>query len=492
MLLAMTVLAMIFFPQDEAAYQTIRLGEFKGVYNSAWIGNTLAMLNVSFLPLILFYFLRGSIQRDASSRRGEIYVATQLRKFDYLMGKAVSNLVVALLIVAWMTCTAFFMQLWIGEDVSINIAQLMLPQLIHVLPMLLIVSMITLVFDAVPALRASLGNITYFFLASAGLVLLSYDISGIDYVISQMKAQILETHGVQVESINIGISTVSKDAVSIPFVLNGISYKEYPDTSIGYIIASSLVLFTIAWLSFNMNALLARSSNEGSRSRLAKIFSEVTAFAPRLNRIIHASAAHSVFLNVTRQEFLLLSTSKSPYLWLSLCILWLAQCFVSVSLLLSAVLPAVMLLAALVISSLGQREKAHDTQGFLINGPLLMKVQYPSMLAAGVMFLLLITLPSMLRLGLMYEFYAIALLMTGFLCTVSAAILLGTLSGSNKAFEIAFVIVWYMGPISHFTYLDFIGVDLLLSKQNNIVGVFICVAVVINAMIMAVRTKSLR
>ena len=53
-LLGMSVLTLLFFPPPDAHYQTLVINGYRGIYNSAWLGMCLAMLNVLFLPIICF------------------------------------------------------------------------------------------------------------------------------------------------------------------------------------------------------------------------------------------------------------------------------------------------------------------------------------------------------------------------------------------------------------------------------------------------------
>lgn len=491
MLLAMAILAMIFFPSINATYQTITIGNYRGVYNSAWIGNTLAMLNVSFLPLILFYFIRGAIQHDAASHRGEIFVASRLSMFDYLMGKVLSNFTIGLFVILWMTFVAIFMQLWIGEDRSISLWHLFLPQLIHVVPIVLLISLIALVFDSIPVLRASIGNIAYFFIAIIGLVDFSYEVTGVNIILADMKESLSILHGLNTDSVTVGITTVADGTKINTFIWNGLSYGEIPYRSIGYVMATCVCLFVIAWLSFRRSALLATNT----LLKTPSIFLTVCKPFMKLTKFIHFTirmlSARNVFLNLTRQEFLLLTGNKSPYLWLAILGLWIAQWFVPISIVLTGVMPALLLLGSLVLSSLGQRERNHGTQDFLINAPLLLKVQYPAMVFAGVLFLSTISLPSLIILSVSGQIYGTGLLIAGYFCIVSLAILLGTLSGTNKAFEIIFVIVWYMGPMSHFTYFDFIGVDPQLSEQINAATIFLCAGLIFSTLGVFIRKRFL-
>jgi hypothetical protein len=54
-LLSMMVLTILFSPSLDEGYQTVKIKDYRGIYNSAWMGASLAILNFSFLPLICFY-----------------------------------------------------------------------------------------------------------------------------------------------------------------------------------------------------------------------------------------------------------------------------------------------------------------------------------------------------------------------------------------------------------------------------------------------------
>src|SRR6202453_4776609 len=72
----------------------MRVGDSRGVFNSAWIGGLMALVSTTFLTLAGFYVVKNTIERDRSTRVGEILASTPMSKMMYVMGKAISNFVV--------------------------------------------------------------------------------------------------------------------------------------------------------------------------------------------------------------------------------------------------------------------------------------------------------------------------------------------------------------------------------------------------------------
>ena len=65
-----------FFPGINASYQTVQMNDYRGIYNSAWMGASVAILNFSFLPLICFYIIKRTVQFDRLEQVGELNAST--------------------------------------------------------------------------------------------------------------------------------------------------------------------------------------------------------------------------------------------------------------------------------------------------------------------------------------------------------------------------------------------------------------------------------
>ena len=85
-------LAYLYLPPSNASYVTFGLGNYRGVYNSAWVGSVIAALCIVQLALVSFYLIKNAIERDFTTGVGQIIATTPLSKLQYTFGKMLSNL----------------------------------------------------------------------------------------------------------------------------------------------------------------------------------------------------------------------------------------------------------------------------------------------------------------------------------------------------------------------------------------------------------------
>lgn len=157
------------FPTMEQNYIVLAVnGHLRGEYSSAWIGMVVAMLAV-WLSLVGFYLVRGTLVRDFETRVWELLVATPLRRSTYLLAKWCSNMAVLALVLAGALAVGVVAQLVRGEHPGLDLVELVKPALLLAVPSLALTSMLALVFDLVPRLRRTAGNILFFILWIASL-----------------------------------------------------------------------------------------------------------------------------------------------------------------------------------------------------------------------------------------------------------------------------------------------------------------------------------
>src|SRR5881409_358720 len=162
--LAFTVYAAyVFLPPNGARYVTFQVAGARGIYDSAWVGCTVALLTSAFLSMAGFYLVKDAIERDRSTGVGQILATTPITKPLYTLGKAASNFAVLAVLASAVAVCAMGMQVLRGEDWSVRPLDLFAPFLISTLPALAVVAAIAVLFEAVPGLRGGLGNVVYFF-----------------------------------------------------------------------------------------------------------------------------------------------------------------------------------------------------------------------------------------------------------------------------------------------------------------------------------------
>ncbi len=150
------------FPPAQAKYMILGLGagQYRGLYSSTWIGMALSMLCI-WLSLLGFYMVRGTLARDIETRVWQLLVATTMRRSTYLLAKWFSNVVVLSLVLAAATLVGVAAQLVRAEDSSLDLLELLKPLILLGLPTLGLTAAFALVFDLVPWLRRTGGNVLY-------------------------------------------------------------------------------------------------------------------------------------------------------------------------------------------------------------------------------------------------------------------------------------------------------------------------------------------
>ncbi|MBZ2205639.1 hypothetical protein [Massilia soli] len=150
------------FPTMDKSYVVLAInGHLRGEYTSAWIGMVVAMLSV-WLTLVGFYLVRGTLVRDFETRVWQLLVATPLTRSAYLLAKWCSNMAVLLLVLAGALAVGLIAQMVRGESQTIDLVELLKPALFLAIPSLAVTSLLALVFDLVPWLRRTAGNVTFF------------------------------------------------------------------------------------------------------------------------------------------------------------------------------------------------------------------------------------------------------------------------------------------------------------------------------------------
>jgi hypothetical protein len=148
---------------------SLRLGDYRGVYTSAWIGAMVSLVATTFLSLVGFYIVKNAVDRDRQTRVGEILAGTPLTKVSYLLGKFLSNFAVLVSMVAVLALAAVAMQFFAAEDRTFHAEGLLLPFLFLTVPAIAMTAAMALLFEAFRFLRGGFGNVLWFFLWAFGI-----------------------------------------------------------------------------------------------------------------------------------------------------------------------------------------------------------------------------------------------------------------------------------------------------------------------------------
>jgi hypothetical protein len=166
------------FPDPSAGYITVSFGAgVRGAYSSAWIGMVLAVFFGVMLSLFGFYLVRGTVVRDFETRVWQLLVATPMTRAGFLLAKWTSHMVVFAAIMAAGLAVGLVAQFVRAEDRAIDLFELVKPTVLLALPGLAMTAMFAVLFDVVPWLRRTGGNVAYFFV---WIFLLSISVANIE------------------------------------------------------------------------------------------------------------------------------------------------------------------------------------------------------------------------------------------------------------------------------------------------------------------------
>jgi hypothetical protein len=185
----------------------VELGPWRGRLDSAWIGGSLAIVAATFLTLVGYWLVRGTIERDRATGVGEILAATPMTRPAYLVGKWLSH-AAYLGALALLLALAAIVMAARHSVAGIDLPRLWLPMLLVALPALVFVCGLAVVFEVLPGLRGGLGNVAWVF-AWALLLVLSMrgpalDWSGLVLTRASMRADLLAAKGVDETGFRVG------------------------------------------------------------------------------------------------------------------------------------------------------------------------------------------------------------------------------------------------------------------------------------------------
>jgi hypothetical protein len=474
--------AYVYVPPASANYLTLGLGSYRGAYNSAWVGGAVAVLCSALLSLPAFYLVKNAIERDEQTGVGQIIATTPLSKPLYTLGKAFSNLVVLAVMVGVIALSAGAMQLIRAEVFRIDLWALLSPFVFCVLPSMAVIAALAVLFETIPWLHGTFGNVVYFILWLVLLIVSAAnmpstqrigqpanDLWGIQVILSSMIKDTAAAFPDYQGSVAIGAVTLPAPLQT--FTWNGIHWTA--EIIFGRILwlSTALGIVLLAALSFRRFDPAPRKHKptldpepaesppiEGTQPiptpapvRLTPLTSGQRAFYP--TRILLAELRllfkgirwpwFIVFAGLNVAGLLLRTESARQYL-----------------------LPAAWILPLALWSALGTREVRHNTGQLVLSAPHPLSRQFPLMWLAGVAVALAVGVGVAVNLILAGDWLHLLAWGTGALFIPTLALALGVWSGSNKLFEVVYMLWWYAGPINRVEILDFMGTgsNLLFSK----------------------------
>ena len=453
-----------FVPAIDAGYTIVSLGNYRGFYNSAWIGCMVSMC-VPFFALIGFYVVNNAVKRDLDTGVGQILATTRVTRVQYLTGKFVSNfavLVLMLLVIAIMTVVMFLVR---GETSLLEPGKLLLPLLVMAVPAMFIISALALFFDALSGTSRGFANIPYFFvwilLVSSGLWSQATDVFGVDTCMLEIKQSLTATHPDWSGQYGTGIIITGKVAARSVFTWDGMQWT------------TSIVIQRLFWMcaAFGLvllaSLLFRRFDETGSPETKRKkswfrkqeaVYADETPVAVRIKyHDLPVAEARFAFTSLVKAELRLMFRGRSR-LWTILTAgLFTATAFAPLDLTCKFGLPLLWFLQVLLLSKLGCRENENRCSDYIFSTGYPLRRQLPATLAAAVVVMLSLAFPVLIRELLTGNLHSVYAITASAVFIAALSVSSGIISGGSKLFEVVFTIMVY-ASLNAVPFFDFAGI----------------------------------
>jgi len=469
-----------FLPPNPSSYATLRLEEYRGVYNSAWIGTAVAMLCAVFISMIGFFVVKNAVERDRSTRVGQILATTPISRVQYVLGKTISNFAVlaAMTLVVAVACVG--MQYLRAEDRSVDFVKLFAPFVLLTLPMLFLTAAIAVLFEVLPVLRGGVGNIAFFILWSA---LLAGNFEGDPKTPHNDPAGIGIALPSMIESARATFPTFDPDSAQISMGVNirgsgqwnletfrweGIDWTaKHLGWRLSWVVLG-LVVASAAAIPFDRfdpargHAREARAKTRRWGRRRNDAHDELEAITESVepHADVHLAPlpadARGVRLGamVWAEWKLVVRGLRWWYAGpIAVAIACIAAPLGGVQ---SIVLPLGWFWPVLLWSKLGTRERQYGTDALLFSSPHPLARQLAATWIAGVLLAVLAAGPVAIRFAIAGEFAALGAWCVGAMFIPSLALALGVWTGSGKFFEALYTGLCY-AVLQKATPIDFMG-----------------------------------
>jgi len=486
---------------------SLRLGQYRSVYTSAWIGVMVSLITTTFLSLVGFYIVKNAVDRDRQTGVGEILASTPLSRTAYLLGKFLSNFAVLASMLGVLALAAIAMQFLVAEDRSFHPWALLSPFLLLSLPALALTAALALLFETVRLLRGGFGNVAWIFLWSLIIGLPGaintprFDPSGLWTVFRSVvpAAQSAIPGYKDAFSLTVADPTVR---VFPGFHYEGISWT------------TDEVLLRVTWLAVAFGLILLsalffdrfdpartgskahakpKQKGEAAEAEASKVRSSMETLATvsvSLKPLADGGRA-SNFMSIFVAE-LRLALKGYPWWWYAVAVgLVIAQAAAPLEISRGLLLGAAWIWPILIWSALGTREARFGTQQLLFSCPRILPRQLPAAWLAGVTLAALLGTGTALRLGVAGQAAALFAWAAGALFIPSLALALGVWTGTSRFFEGLYTTLWYIGPLNRVRGLDFTGGG-SGPQAGQVAWMYLSISAILLAAAFARRARQLR
>jgi hypothetical protein len=477
----------------------LRVGDFQGELNSAWIGAMMALVSSVFLSLAGFYIVKNTIERDEVTRVGRVLATTPMTKVFYTLAKALSNFAVLAAMVAVLSLAAVALAIGHGGVGLLEPGKLLLPFLWITLPAMALTASLAVLFETLPVLRSGLGNVIYFFVWTGLLIVTGNfsaghagmkwldDFAGFNVLMTSMRPAVTALDPTYTGSFSLTIGGLVG------------AHKEFLWSGIDW--TANVLMRRLLWILIAGGAALLAAvffhrfdpARESAR-RKGKTRKESQAQGPSL-QVQHQWATLSPLRDKRtggsgRLLFseLVLMLKGQRWWWYIVALGLVAACAAVPDPKARAMcLAAAWIWPVLLWSQMGSREAKFQTGSLVFSTARVLGRQLPAAWAAGVVVALLTGSGMALRLILSADWAGVAGWTVGAFFIPTFALALGAWSGTSKTFEAVYTIWWYVGPMNQVPGIDFTG----MARTSTSMGIYLLLTAGLLACAFAGRRRQL-
>ena len=489
-------IAYTFVPAPGAAYTTVRVENFIGVYNAAWIGYVTAIMTSVFLSLIGFYLVNNSIKKDIETGVGMIIAATSVSNFKYLLSKALSNFLVLLSITAIifiMSIALFFIR---SNGYTFEVMQFILPYTIVVLPALFFIASLAVVAEVFLGRRFVIQYLLFFALFNfimatvmmreGSAMLMMLDPLGVKAVTMGMEDFVRTHFNEQLHVVSMGFNFSDKKDIKT-FVFEGIPWQPAFIASRFIWIGFSLLLIFISAKFFHRFDVKEKINVKKKKPLTTNISSGLITSNINLSALPAITPSYGIFPFI-KTELLMLFRKGSRWFWLINTGGIIALVFAPLSIAHQIILPILWFLQVSRWSDLATKEKTNRIHYFTYASYHPIRRLLLSQITAGIILAVVLALPVITRYLISGNFIPVLEIITGAVFIIALAVCFGILSSGSKLFEILFFLLTYCA-INKIPFMDYFG-----SMHNNLhyTGLMLIIIVLLITISFALRKYEIR
>ncbi len=441
-------------------YSTVRIGEYLGNYNSAWIAYVTAIMSSVFVSLIGYYLINNSIKVDQNTKLGQIVAATRISNFHYLLAKFLGNFFILLTVVLLIFIVSVILFFTYGSEYSFEITKFLSAYVLIPLPTIVFVSALAVVLEVFFVGRSVLQNIIYFFLFAVMLVQgsklgLDADPFGVGFPSNEMERQLAQyTDNTKEQTLNIGF-IIGQKALEKRFDFTGIEVSPF------------YLVFRLFWSALGI-ILIYLTSRFFHRFEIKERLVAVKKNIPQL-LVSEVKAEEDIDLTsmptlqksmnifpVFKAELLMMVKKGNKWLWALNAIGIVLMTIIPLETAHKIVLPIIWFLQVHRWADLVTKEKSHQMHFFIFSSFKPVERLLTAQWLAAIMIALGLSLPLIIRYLIIGQWLPVVSIFIGALFIIFLASFIGIITGGKRLFEVLFFFTTYMN-INGLPYTDYFG-----------------------------------